>query len=229
MMSNSLNNPIWVALNTGSATHAEGNDRVKYMHRDKGLFVGFKNFDEDAWKDISDWLPEDSQIILFTAETVNIPPAWEIKANRQILQMVYESNEPPDSSEDTSIVSLSSRDIPAMLDLTARTKPGPFLSKTFQLGHYQGIFDGEKLVAMSGQRLRPDPYVEISAVCTDPGYVGRGFAGELVQNQVRCILAESRVPFLHLNADNYRAIKLYEKIGFRLTQKILLNILQKAG
>jgi len=229
MTSSILDNPIWAALNTGSASHALGNGRVKYMQRDKGLFAGFKSYHQDEWTDLDEWLPEQSQIILFVGEEVVIPANWEIKAHRQLLQLVYDSNELPIAPENPRATPLSHSDIPAMLDLTRRTNPGPFFSKTIELGYYEGIFFAEKLVAMTGQRLQPDPYVEISAVCTDADFVGKGLAAELVRNQVRWIVSKSKVPFLHVNTDNHRAISLYEKIGFRLRKKIWVYFLEKVS
>lgn len=221
-----LDNPIWNALSTGSASHALGNQRVKYMQRDKGIFVGFKTYHRDEWRDLETWLPEQSQVILFASEKVDIPTIWKIKAHRPLLQMVYESTDIPVPTENPMATPLFHRDIPAMLDLTALTNPGPFFNKTIELGYYEGIFVQERLVAMAGQRLHPDPYVEISAVCTDPDFVGKGMAAELVRNQVRRILSESKVPFLHVNTDNYGAIKLYEKTGFRPRKEIWVYFLE---
>ena len=226
-MSSILDNPIWAALRTGSAPHSLGNDSVKYMQRDKGLFVGFRTYHRDEWQDLDGWLPAQSQIILFTSEKVDIPAPWQIKAHRLLLQMVYDSTDSPMPAEKPKAIPLSHADIPAMLDLTSRTNPGPFLRSTIELGTYEGIFSGEKLVAMSGQRLHPDPYIEISAVCTDANYVGKGLAAELVRNQVRYILSGFKIPFLHVNTDNYGAIRLYEKIGFRMRKEIWVYFLEK--
>lgn len=227
-MSSILDNPIWNALITGSKHHSLGNDRVRYMQRDKGLFVGFKTYDADDWQDLDEWFAAKSQIILFTATEIPIPTAWTTKAHRQLLQMVYESGDVPESKESPRACPLADKDVPAMLTLTQLTQPGPFFSKTIELGYYEGIFDQEKLVAMTGQRLRPDPYVEVSAVCTHPDFVGKGLAAELVGNQVRCLVSEAKIPFLHVNTDNHGAIKLYEKVGFRKRKEIWVYFLEKA-
>jgi hypothetical protein len=44
-----------------------------------------------------------------------------------------------DAAADPEAVSLGAADVPEMLELTARTKPGPFLPRTFELGPYLGI------------------------------------------------------------------------------------------
>jgi GNAT superfamily N-acetyltransferase len=68
-----------------------------------------------------------------------------------------------------------------MLDLVARTRPGPFLARTPHLGTYLGIRRGGALVAMAGERMRPPGWTEISAVCTDPAHRGQGLAARLVR------------------------------------------------
>ena len=71
-------------------------------------------------------------------------------------------------------------DVPEILDLVARTQPGPFRPRTIELGTYLGFRHDGALVAMAGERLHPAGWTEISAVCTDPAYRGRGLATRLV-------------------------------------------------
>ncbi|GAA0879574.1 GNAT family N-acetyltransferase [Algoriphagus jejuensis] len=227
-MTSVLDNPIWNALTSGTEKYSQGNDRVRYMNRSMGLFVGFQSYSEAAWSDLDKWFSQGDSIILFTTGEQAIPKSWIIKLKRPIAQMVFEGDTalPPDAHG--KAVPLSKANVPAMLEITALTNPGPFFAKTIELGYYEGIFEGEKLVAMTGQRLHPDPYVEVSAVCTHPDFVGKGLAAELLRNQIRCILAESKIPFLHVNRDNYGAIRLYEKLGFKRRREMRVYFLEKA-
>jgi predicted GNAT family acetyltransferase len=95
------------------------------------------------------------------------------------------------------------------------TKPGPFAMRTIEFGYYHGIFDRDKLVAMTGQRLHPGHYAEVSAVCTHPDHLGKGYAAALLLHQLAIIRRQGKIPFLHVRADNDRAIALYERLGFR--------------
>ena len=89
------------------------------------------------------------------------------------------------------------------------------------------FFDGGKLIAMTGQRLQPDPYTEVSAVCIHPDYTGRVYAAKLVRSQISKITAGRRIPFLHVYADNTAACKLYEKLGFQARKKMIVYFLEK--
>ena len=101
-----------------------------------------------------------------------------------------------------------------MLELTERTKPGPFLPGTVELGGYLGIRREGRLVAMAGERMRPPGFAEISAVCTDEGWRGHGFAARLTRAVAAGIVARGETPFLHAAADNVNAIRLYKSLGF---------------
>ena len=109
---------------------------------------------------------------------------------------------------------LTVADVPAMVDLVGRTKPGPFTERTIELGHYVGIFDDNQLVAMAGQRFTTDVGHEISAVCTDPEFRSKGLARELISHLVGVDAAAGRTSFLHVAETNTGAHALYTSMGF---------------
>jgi predicted GNAT family acetyltransferase len=80
---------------------------------------------------------------------------------------------------------------------------------------------------MAGQRLQPSPYTELSAVCTHPAHIDRGYAQQLVLHQVGIILAAGHTPFLHVSEDNTRAYALYLKLGFSLRKRLHVYVLEK--
>src|SRR5687768_8450322 len=181
-----LDNPIWHALHTGNKHVAFGNEQTKYIQRDIGLFAGLKSNHENELKELVAFIPGGG-VILFVPAEIIIPVNWGIKVKRDILQMVYEG-EPFADTNKTGIVKLKDEHIPDMIELTRLTNPGPFFTRTLDLGNYEGIFEGSKLIAMAGRRLQPDPYIEVSAVCTDPDHTGKGYAAKLVKSQVNSIL-----------------------------------------
>ena len=87
------------------------------------------------------------------------------------------------------------------------------------LGGYLGIRSDGRLVAMAGHRFRPAGWTEISAVCTDPAYRGRGLASRLVRAVAHGIVARDDRVLLHTAATNVDAIRLYERMGFVLRRQ----------
>jgi ribosomal protein S18 acetylase RimI-like enzyme len=225
-MAHLLDNPIYNALASGNENLSLGNEQAKYFLPEVDPFAGLKEnsrADMDALYRISQ---AESFFILFMPGEVEIPDQWKIVRRMKILQMVYEK---PGELRAASreLVDLNESDIPAMLDLTKMTNPGPFLSDTIRFGNYAGIFDGDRLIAMAGQRLQPKPFVEISAVCTHPAYIGKGFASMLISDQIRRITASSGIPFLHVLEDNAVAIKIYQKLGLAARRKITAYAIRK--
>ncbi len=106
-----------------------------------------------------------------------------------------------------------------MLELVARTRPGPFARRTVELGGYVGIRRAGRLVAMAGERMRPTGWAEISAVATDPDHRRQGLGELLVRAVATGIAARGEVPMLHASADNTGAIRLYEAMGFTVRRR----------
>jgi ribosomal protein S18 acetylase RimI-like enzyme len=155
--------------------------------------------------------------IVSTAGVAAEPPAgWEVRMRIEGVQLVADDVA---AAADTEATPLGPADVPEMLELAARTRPGPFLPRTIEFGGYLGIRRGGSLVAMAGERIRPPGWTEISAVCTDAEYRGQGLATRLTLAVAAAILERGDTPFLHASADNVSAIRLYAALGFRFRRE----------
>jgi ribosomal protein S18 acetylase RimI-like enzyme len=115
---------------------------------------------------------------------------------------------------DPEAVPLGPADVPDMLALVSRTRPGPFLARTIELGDYIGIRRDGLLVAMAGERIRLPGWTEVSAVCTDESVRGRGLASRLVRAVGAAIRGRGDGMLLHVASTNTNAIRLYRTLGF---------------
>ena len=116
-----------------------------------------------------------------------------------------------------------------MLELTALVFPGFFRPRTLEMGEYLGIYHGSRLAAMAGERMRLDGFQELSAVCTHPDYTGRGYAQRLLSLLCRRAFERGFTPFLHVYADNARAIGVYRRLGFEDRKLLPLWLLHGEG
>ena len=79
-----------------------------------------------------------------------------------------------------------------MIALVELTKPGPFSARTHELGTFLGIRVDGQLVAMTGERMKPGNYTEMTAVCVHPDHRGRGYAQALLGAVARQIARAGR-------------------------------------
>lgn len=211
-MESFLDNPVFSALKTGDASFSIGSSIVKYFDEAMSPFAGFEEGNKNGFPELYQLLPAGRRILYATRKKLSEPEGWQMMAAVDGLQFLFTSSKRFELSFEP--IPLSIQHVPQMIELTALTKPGPFGEQTIKFGYYYGIFEQERLVAMTGQRLHAGPYTEISAVCTHPDFLGKGYAGLLIQHQLNLIQAQGNTPYLHVRADNSRAISLYERLGF---------------
>ncbi|GIF05617.1 GNAT family N-acetyltransferase [Actinoplanes siamensis] len=212
-----LDNPAWLALHAEHARFAQVNGLAARYHSDVAPFHALGDPDDPrAWDDLCAFVPPGEQVLL--AGLGERPgPGWRVERSVPGVQLVDVALR---AEPDPALVVLTADDVAEILQLIARTQPGPYLRRTIELGTYLGIRDEGKLVAMAGERLRPPGWTEISAVCTDPAHRGRGLATRLIRAVAAGIRARGETPFLHTGAANVTAIRLYEKIGFALRRTV---------
>ena len=152
-----------------------------------------------------------------------VPDGWNVAFVAPCRQMWLPGALTPDPRQgaggqgpgEEAFTQLGAPDVEEMLALVEATRPGPFVSRTIELGDYFGARGERKeLVAMAGERFHPPGFTEISAVCTDAAHRGRGLASQLVQLLVRGIRDRDETPFLHLTMDNEAAHRVYAGLGF---------------
>ncbi|MHB9755553.1 GNAT family N-acetyltransferase [Streptomyces sp. BYX5S] len=208
-----LDHPAYAALTGPHAHFAERSGRAL---RYPAAVTPWTALPPDAgpadWADLAAFAEPDGTLPLLGTD-VEVPDGWETTVDHAGVRMVGDA---VDAAPDPEAVPLTVADVPEMLDLVSRTRPGPFTPRTIELGTYLGIRRGGALVAMAGERLHLPGYTEVSAVCTDPAQRGQGLAGRLVRAVSAVILERGETPFLHTGAANASAIRLYESLGFHL-------------
>jgi ribosomal protein S18 acetylase RimI-like enzyme len=219
--SHPLDNPARASLAGPHAAFAEERGRVLRYPVDVCPFLALPEEPDAAdWADAAALAGPGATLVL-AAVQVRPPAGWTVEAFMEGVQL---TGERVAGAADPEAVPLGAADVPEMLDLAHRTKPGPFLPRTVEMGRYLGIRQGGALVAMAGERLHPAGWTEISAVCTDADWRGRGLGTRLVLAVVAGVQARGETPFLHAVATNVTAIRLYEELGFRLRKTTAFSV-----
>ena len=212
-MDHPLDNPIWTALNSGSASFAYGNGTVRFIDRRIGFFAGIPLYDTEHLHQLYEAMDSGMRVIVFPPGNLDLDAKWKVRNDNALLQMVFDKPS-INLSLDASIRALAAADVPEMLALTQLAKPGPFLENTIAFGGYFGFFVDGKLVSMAGTRLAAGPYTEVSAVCTHPDFVGRGLAQRVLPHVLNYVQQQGQIPYLQLYPDNLPAYRLYQRLGF---------------
>ncbi|MGX1952263.1 GNAT family N-acetyltransferase [Streptomyces anulatus] len=211
-----LDNPARSSLTGPHAHFAERRGRILRYPADVTPWLALPDVpDAQDWADVAALAGPGGSVALAALQAPP-PQDWEIVFRAEGVQLVDAA---VDAAPDPEAVPLGPRDVPEMLDLVARTRPGPFLPRTVELGTYLGIRRGGELVAMAGERLHPPGWTEISGVCTDESVRGQGLASRLVLAVAHGIRERGETPFLHASASNTGAVRLYESLGFRLRRR----------
>jgi ribosomal protein S18 acetylase RimI-like enzyme len=215
-----LDNAAWASLTGPHASFADGTAKALRYPADVSPFVAVPSVvDATVWAEMAQLIGPNQVIALSGGPDLldQLPLGWEVVLRGEGVQLV--ATDAFVTASDPEAVTLGGADVDEMLDLVARTQPGPFLARTHLLGTYLGIRRGGALVAMAGERLHPPGWTEISAVCTEPAFRGQGLATRLVRAIGHGIRERGEVPLLHAAATNTNAIRLYESIGFTLRRR----------
>jgi ribosomal protein S18 acetylase RimI-like enzyme len=211
-----LDNPAMASLTGPHARFAERRGRVLRYPVDVSPWLALPDEpDADDWADLAALAGPGAEVPL-PGYRGPVPADWEVTQRIDGVQFVDDGLA---AAPDPEAVRLGPADVPEMTDLVARTRPGPFLPRTIELGTYLGIRREDRLVAMAGERLHPPGWTEISAVCTDPAARGQGLATRLILAVAHGIRERGETPFLHTGAATRNAIRLYESLGFRLRRR----------
>jgi len=223
-MTHPLDNPVWYALTSHHATLAKRTATAARYPAEVAPFVAVGVADEAAETQAAT-LVDVGESVLFVGVAPPLSSAWKAEPAVAIAQMTCTA--PLADVAGPPIDELSHAAVADMLALTALVYPHYFRPRTIEMGRYFGIYDGDTLAAMAGERMRFDGHHEISAVCTHPDYGGRGYARRLMAMLTNDILDSGYVPFLHVSHQNVRAKALYEQIGYRFRADISLTAVQR--
>ena len=226
MVNDLLSNPVFNALSSVDASFNQGSDTAKFFDKQVSPFAGFDASNANGFEELYELLPTGRKILYANPLGVEIPVYWSLLAHVPGLQFVLQEQQ-PQPMDSYEIVPLNEQHIDEMIQLTKLTRPGPFGKRTIEFGNYVGIFGAGKLLAMAGQRLHLPGYSEISAVCTHPDHLGKGYAAALLHHKINFIAANGKTAFLHVRADNTRATDLYKRLGFAVTRPMHFYFLQK--
>lgn len=212
-MTHPLDNIFWNSLSGPHRRFSVGSDAARRYAPGFSPIVGFPDKNRPDFEALAPVCAAGEQFYI-DGWTGAAPDGWTVAFESTMFRMVWDATMPA-ADEAPDAIPLAPQHAERALELATMMKPGPFGLRTIELGDYFAYFDGERLMAMAGERMCAEGLREVSGVCTHPDYQGRGLARRLTLKLVRRCLLRGETPFLHVMSTNATAHALYLKMGFR--------------
>jgi predicted GNAT family acetyltransferase len=217
-----LDRPIWAALASRQRPLALGDDHARRFDPAFGVFAAAADRSAGSREALAELVRAHGEAALVEAEPPDVPPGLAVVGRAAIWQML--AGVPKILAPAFDWLDLTEEDAPQMRALADLTRPGPFSARTHQLGDFVGVKENGRLVAMAGERMKPEGFTELSGVCVHPDHRGHGYAAGLMSVIAERILARGETPFLHVFDHNAPAIAVYEALGYRLRRAMRMVV-----
>ena len=223
MAAGALDNPFFSALDSIHRDIALQQGDVRRYPAEFAPFLGIPHAEADVADALDALVPVGDAVLMLGVAPVRLPAGWALEPFADLAQMHCDHE--LDVIDGPEIMELGEDQWADVLALTALVYPHYFRPRTMALGRYFGMYVPDqrgdvRLAAIIGERLGTPGAREMSAICTHPDFLGRGYARRLTAFLTNQTLRAGKKPFLHVAYSNARAKALYEQMGYRLRRDL---------
>jgi len=224
-MTDHLHNVFWSALTGPHAHWSAGTATARRYTRGFTPLLAFADMEQPAAQALLPFCEAGEQF--YCADWTGAAPAgWRVDFDGTMYRMAWDAELPAEPSG-VVMQALRAEHADRALQLALLTRPGPFGPRTLEMGDYFGVFEGERLISMAGERAHAPGLREVSGVCTHPDFQGRGLARRLMEKLIHRQLLRGERPFLHVMTANAGAVGLYRRMGFAIYRECAIRVVTR--
>src|SRR5262249_8264299 len=145
-----LENPVWSCLTTRHAHIALGGQAARRYPPEISPITGFPNTGPADVAALESLVEIGDDMGVVGPCVPELGSNWETLLEERVTQMIRNEVSPL-AEGDVDVIVLGGADVPDMLALVELTQPGPFRTRTIELGRFIGVRDNGRLVAMAGE------------------------------------------------------------------------------
>jgi GNAT superfamily N-acetyltransferase len=131
---------------------------------------------------------------------VDVPPGWQVLEQLEARQMTAPA---VFGVPDPAAVPLTADDRDDIQSVFEQADGNiVFEPRGFELGSFVGIREGDRLVAVGGERFHGPGWTELSGGCVVRDRRGRGYGSRLLRHRAAAVEARRELPVLHVFEGN---------------------------
>lgn len=202
----------WSCLNERHSVFSDKQGFACVQKDGYGHYCAISERSEQAYHDLASIVKPGRMILMISEGEYIESPEWNRLTQFPGHGMILET---PVKVPDLDYVKLSPSDAAEMVELSGKANMS-FYPRAVEMGSFFGVKINGNIVSMAGEGMAIDGFTEVAEVRTHPNFRKQGYGGGLTQVVSQAIQEKGDTPFLRVRAENTGAIRLYEKLGFKI-------------
>ncbi|MBX5327121.1 MAG: GNAT family N-acetyltransferase [Candidatus Bathyarchaeia archaeon] len=134
---------------------------------------------------------------------------------------------PPIPLGSVKIEKVDENELEALAKFYRQHNAEAWIPMQLKVGPYYCVKQDGKIVSAAGVHVVTPQIAQLGNIVTDEAYRNRGYATACTSVLATDLASKGRIISLFVRTDNYSAMRVYEKLGFRKVREVVFLVLKK--